>query len=69
LLLAQILQCLPGELLRGNGIAGLLQECSPSLIEEGNHSRVERIEGLASTAAMTTAPSTPINNFRRGVNR
>jgi len=47
LLLAQILECLPGQLLRGNWIAGLLQEQRPSLIEEGSHSRVERIEGLA----------------------
>src|SRR5262249_21636806 len=39
--------CLPGELLRGNRIAGLLQERCPSLLEEGIHSRVERIEGLA----------------------
>src|SRR5262249_51780970 len=47
LLLAQILQCLPGQLLRGNGIAGLLQELRPRLIEEGVHRRVEGIEGFA----------------------
>src|SRR5262245_12501143 len=47
LLLAQILECLPGELLRSNRIAGLLQEHSPSLLEERSYSRVERIEGLA----------------------
>ena len=40
-------QVLPGELLRSNRIAGLLQKHSPSLLEEGNHSLVERIEGLA----------------------
>src|SRR5262249_774955 len=47
LLLAQILDRLQGQLLRGNWIAGLLQEHSPSLLEERSYSRVERIEGLA----------------------
>src|SRR6516164_3636121 len=46
LLLAQILECLPGELLRSNRIGCLLQEYSPSLLEEGTYSRVERIEEL-----------------------
>ena len=45
-LLSQILERLPGELLRGGRIAGLLQKYSASLIEEGNHISVERIEGL-----------------------
>src|SRR4029077_5745627 len=47
LLLAQILECLPGQLLGGNRIPALLQEHSSSLLEERSHSRVERIEGLA----------------------
>src|SRR5208282_5269857 len=47
LLLAQILERLPGQLLRGNRIAGLLQERSPRLLEERSHSRVEGIEGFA----------------------
>jgi hypothetical protein len=47
LLLAQILECLPGQLLRGNWIARLLQERCPRLLQEGNHSRVESIEGFA----------------------
>jgi hypothetical protein len=36
LLLEQILKCLQGQLLRGDWIAGLLQEQRPSLIEETN---------------------------------
>jgi hypothetical protein len=47
LLLAQILECLPGQLLRSHRIAGLLQERSPSLLEERSYGRIERIEGLA----------------------
>src|SRR6516162_4851834 len=47
LLLAQILERLPGQLLRSHRIAGLLQEHSSRLLEEGTNSRVERIEGLA----------------------
>src|SRR5262249_41211573 len=47
LLLTQILERLQGQLLRSNRIAGLLQEPSPRLLEEGNYSLVERIEGLA----------------------
>src|SRR5262249_51667999 len=47
LLLAQILECSPGELLRSNRIAGLLQKHSSSLLQEGTNSGVERIEELA----------------------
>jgi hypothetical protein len=42
---------LPGPLLRGNWIAGLLYEHSPSLLQEGNHGGVESIEGLAKSQA------------------
>src|SRR5262249_22001782 len=45
LVLTQILERLQG--LRSNRIAGLLQEHPPRLLEEGNYSLVERIEGLA----------------------
>src|SRR5262249_22583682 len=38
LLLAQILECSPGELLRSNRIAGLLQKHSSSLLQEGTNS-------------------------------
>jgi len=39
-------------LLRGNWIAGLLYEHSLGLLQEGNHSRVESIEGLAKSQAV-----------------
>jgi hypothetical protein len=47
LLMAQIFERLQSQLLRSHRIAGLLQERVPSLLKEGSHSRVERIEGLA----------------------
>src|ERR1700722_13688587 len=49
LLLPQILEGLRGQLLRRHRIAGLLQERSPSLVEEGSYSWVERIERLTET--------------------
>src|SRR6185312_4415741 len=47
LLLAQMLELPPCELLRRGGIAGLMQERRPSPAEEGSRGRIERIEGLA----------------------
>lgn len=47
LLLVQVFELPPGELLRGDRIAGLLKEERLSPREEGIDGRVERIEGLA----------------------
>src|ERR1700733_5941486 len=52
LLLAQVCERLQGQLLRGDRIAGLLQERSGSLIKEGTCSRVEGIEPFAKTEAV-----------------
>src|SRR5271166_4716670 len=47
LLLAQVFELLPSELLRRGRIAGLLKEERLSLREERSQGRVERIERLA----------------------
>src|SRR5271166_360037 len=47
LLLAQVFELLPSQLLRRGRIAGLLKEERLSPREERSRSRVERIEGLA----------------------
>jgi hypothetical protein len=55
LLVAQILQRLPRQLLRGNRISGLLQEARLRLLKKGLHGRIKRIEGLP-VAAYGIAP-------------
>src|SRR5271165_1756722 len=56
LLLAQILECLPGQLLRSQRIADLLQVHSPSLLEERSHRCIESIEGLAKPQGVKLIP-------------
>jgi hypothetical protein len=57
LLVAQILQRLPCQLLRGNRISGLLEETRLRLLKERLRSRIERIEGLAQPQRMELLPS------------
>jgi hypothetical protein len=52
LLLAQVCERLQGQLLRGDRIAGLLQERPGSLMKEGARSQIEGIEPFAKTQAV-----------------
>jgi hypothetical protein len=58
LLLAQVGERLQRQLLRGDRIAGLLQERSGSLIKEGTRSRIEGIEPFAKAEAMELVTAT-----------
>ena len=54
--MAQVLQRLPRQLLRGSWISGLLEETRLRLLKEGLYGRIKRIEGLAQAQRMELLP-------------